>query len=73
MTRNNADIDRLIADVEDMSHEQRLIFIELLLKSFRDHELPQYLGRFQLAVGRARLVKKIDLVKKTRKTPIKKL
>lgn len=66
------DLERLIAEVESMTQTQRLVFIELLFKSFRPHELPQFISRFEVAAGRARLVKNIDLVKPTRKSPSKK-
>lgn len=68
---SNKDIERLIAEVEEMTQTQRLLFIELLLKSFRPYEIPLVLGRFQNAAGKARLVKNIDLIK-PRKSPSKK-
>lgn len=66
------DVERLIAEVESMTEQQRLVFIELLIKSFKPHELPPFVGRFEAAAGRARLIKSIKLIK-PKKSPSKKL
>lgn len=50
------EIERLIADVESMTPTQRLIFVELVLRSFKEHELHQFMNRFQAAAGHAHAV-----------------
>lgn len=56
MTNHTLEIERLIADVETMTPTQRLIFVELMLRSFKEHELHQFIQRFQEAAGHAHAV-----------------
>ena len=63
MSSNKQEIERLIADVEDMSSSQRLLFVEIFLRSLKEHELQYLLGRLNTSVGLAHALDKINLTK----------
>jgi hypothetical protein len=62
MTKSNDEIERLIADVEIMTSSQRLLFVELFLRSLKEHELQYLLGRLKSTSGLAHALNNINLI-----------
>lgn len=63
MSSNKQEIERLIADVENMSSSQRLLFVEIFLRSLKEHELQYLLSRLNSSTGLAHALDKINLLK----------